>query len=722
MAFKLFESANIKDFPFASRYTILLSEDSTCADSAHFFTGVESLGKIKFNDINVPSSFGLTVQKEVKYNFDFDKTPLAQGSITAERPVGSFLTQSANQNYISSSNALAKQTHQAIFDYSEGYLYRPDNESNISITALRSSSTAKNTSVIRLITIRRDIMKSAIEPNSFKMEMNLSATSATGVGDSTTTSFTTAMSLKNPQAPNEANTVKSFFGVPWSEGTSLDTATGSLTIEAIIRPYNPESIILWRRLSSEGWKTTSVETQDAFMKLELTRSPDNSNNAFRFYVRSATADGEFSEDFATKSVQASGLFVPADAGVNLFDGKFHHLMVTWSISGLENAQTTEAGAGIVFGYVDGFKLLNREQVDPRLVGSDASNGPAVQANMYNQRIPIKITAIPYVDTQDPTPSGNNLYIGISNYNRSARDTEGDRGSLAASGDVYLAGGFDGEIQHIRMWGVRFDDGSTGLTDKIAEAVDSTSTAGISFADFHSFTGSSYSTNMIAWWNFNEINTLTASDASSYSNTGSLVGRSSINLYDHFDVTKSINIINDDAASSVVKTFLYVDSPEDNIINNDMAQGRIMRRAADSSLKRVGIIYYDLGVVVLDEDDENAKMNFVWPASGTTGDFGYSVTGHNNSALNVERLRFNSIENKGRVSSLAVAEGNEFNFTENPSGINEETGEPGLDDPTSYMTHIGLYNENGDMLAVAKLSKPIKKDEASKIEANVILDF
>ena len=39
-----------------------------------------------------------------------------------------------------------------------------------------------------------------------------------------------------------------------------------------------------------------------------------------FYIRDADTGGSFSEDFAQPDVQASGLFVPADVGIDLFDG------------------------------------------------------------------------------------------------------------------------------------------------------------------------------------------------------------------------------------------------------------------------------------------------------------------------------------------------------------------------------------------------------------------
>ena len=45
----------------------------------------------------------------------------------------------------------------------------------------------------------------------------------------------------------------------------------------------------------------------------------------------------------------------------------------WWILG--NNASAERGAGVVMGYIDGFKLPNKEQVFPRLPGADAARWP-----------------------------------------------------------------------------------------------------------------------------------------------------------------------------------------------------------------------------------------------------------------------------------------------------------------------------------------------------------
>ena len=95
------------------------------------------------------------------------------------------------------------------------------------------------------------------------------------------------------------------------------------------------------------------------------------------------------------------------------------------------------------GYIDGYKLPNKEQVFPRLPGGDAAGGPTLQSNMVDQRIPIKNSLI-YSNPDGSTivpggvtglvyaPSGNNVYIGASNYNRGDGVRTGDWGATCWS--------------------------------------------------------------------------------------------------------------------------------------------------------------------------------------------------------------------------------------------------------------------------------------------------
>jgi hypothetical protein len=69
--------------------------------------------------------------------------------------------------------------------------------------------------------------------------------------------------------------------------------------------------------------------------------------------------------------------------------------------------------------------------------------------------------------------------------------------------------------------------------------------------------------------------------------------------------------------------------------------------------------------------------------------------------------------------------NDFNYTTNPSMISG-SGEfyyPTLvNNPQTFITTVGLYNTNNELLAVAKLSKPLPKDFTKEALIRVKLDF
>jgi hypothetical protein len=69
---------------------------------------------------------------------------------------------------------------------------------------------------------------------------------------------------------------------------------------------------------------------------------------------------------------------------------------------------------------------------------------------------------------------------------------------------------------------------------------------------------------------------------------------------------------------------------------------------------------------------------------------------------------------------------QFNYSENPSFISGSTGEVlyplFINSPQTYITTVGLYNDTNELLAVAKLSKPLQKDFTKEALIRVKLDF
>ena len=69
--------------------------------------------------------------------------------------------------------------------------------------------------------------------------------------------------------------------------------------------------------------------------------------------------------------------------------------------------------------------------------------------------------------------------------------------------------------------------------------------------------------------------------------------------------------------------------------------------------------------------------------------------------------------------------NEFNYSSNPTyvtGSKIRVKNIASDDPVSYITTVGLYNANNELLAVAKLSEPLRKDPSNELTLRVRLDY
>jgi hypothetical protein len=90
------------------------------------------------------------------------------------------------------------------------------------------------------------------------------------------------------------------------------------------------------------------------------------------------------------------------------------------------------------------------------------------------------------------------------------------------------------------------------------------------------------------------------------------------------------------------------------------------------------------------------------------------------------FKLNSQEALSSDFIFVRARNDEFNYSENPSFISGSTGEVIFDsfinNPQTYISTVGLYNDNSELLAVAKLSRPLPKDFTKELLVRVKLDF
>ena len=89
------------------------------------------------------------------------------------------------------------------------------------------------------------------------------------------------------------------------------------------------------------------------------------------------------------------------------------------------------------------------------------------------------------------------------------------------------------------------------------------------------------------------------------------------------------------------------------------------------------------------------------------------------------FRLNSEETISSNFIFVRARNAEFNYSTNPSllsGSGEIRHNVMINTPQSYITGVGLYNDNNDLLAVAKLSRPLLKDFTKEALVRIKLDY
>ena len=88
----------------------------------------------------------------------------------------------------------------------------------------------------------------------------------------------------------------------------------------------------------------------------------------------------------------------------------------------------------------------------------------------------------------------------------------------------------------------------------------------------------------------------------------------------------------------------------------------------------------------------------------------------------------NLQNYETISSryfFVRVKNSDYNYTTNPSIIDSNGNllyTQLVYNPQTYITSVGLYNSGGDLVAVAKLNKPLVKDFTKELLLRVKLDF
>jgi len=166
-------------------------------------------------------------------------------------------------------------------------------------------------------------------------------------------------------------------------------------------------------------------------------------------------------------------------------------------------------------------------------------------------------------------------------------------------------------------------------------------------------------------------------------------------------------------------------------------GRVYNLVSGSILNGVyspktyyGQVYPEQGVIVLNADTMNSQLGFgTVTGSNINGDNAFKLHTSISGAAVINANNGFQARNEERVQStfyFVRAKNGEYNFSNNPSYVTGSNGkfrqQTFANNPKAYITTVGLYNSTQELLAVAKLSKPILKSFSNEVLVKVKLDF
>jgi hypothetical protein len=175
----------------------------------------------------------------------------------------------------------------------------------------------------------------------------------------------------------------------------------------------------------------------------------------------------------------------------------------------------------------------------------------------------------------------------------------------------------------------------------------------------------------------------------------------------------------------------------------------------ASGQKAGLIFYQAGIAVVtsslfkDDTDFSGKRgglgiinwqnthmsSSIMSPTGSTGDHGLlldqMMVSSSISAVadairhRIYNIQFNNTTELNSTIYFCRVNNNDYNYSSNPtylSGSKIRVKDTTSDEPTSYITTVGLYSSDNELLAVAKLSEPLKKTPSNEMTLRVRLDY
>jgi len=204
----------------------------------------------------------------------------------------------------------------------------------------------------------------------------------------------------------------------------------------------------------------------------------------------------------------------------------------------------------------------------------------------------------------------------------------------------------------------------------------------------------------------------------------------------------------------VLTITDAHATSDYKINSPAGEYGILKASSGGALHasanvNCGLIYYQAGIVALTPDVFMAYANGTYNEGKLdTGDAGISgnaemtatqdilalINNNTNETMDEvsdalrQRIKNVSFSNTTELNSTIYfcrVGHNDFNYSTNPTYLEDSkirVKNNSTDAPVSYITTVGMYSSDNELLAVAKLSEPLRKDPTNDITLRVRLDY
>jgi hypothetical protein len=189
---------------------------------------------------------------------------------------------------------------------------------------------------------------------------------------------------------------------------------------------------------------------------------------------------------------------------------------------------------------------------------------------------------------------------------------------------------------------------------------------------------------------------------------------------------SAGIINltDNSLDNPVNTFIGSTRVYQLISGSNGTAGTLSGSGYVANSGSYGLVFPDLGTILLNPYALSQSIQ-VSPSRSNNSDGLNSQRLYNSISLG-KSFALNSQETVTSDYIFVRARNSEFNYSENPSFISGSTGEviysSFINQPQVYLTTVGLYNDSNNLLAVAKMSRPLLKDFTKEALIRVKLDF